>query len=133
MVLISPSAEGLQRLIDTCTDYARLHDVVYNETKTQCMSVLPRSLRGVGNPTIILENHQLEFVNEFPYLGHIITNDRKDNVDIEHRRRKLCAVGNMIARRFAFCNVETKLQLFKSFCYSIYGCSLWVNYTTESL
>lgn len=133
MVLISPSAQGLQKLINTCTDYANAHDVIYNETKTQCMSILPNQLRGVNDPVITLGNHTLDFVNEFPYLGHIITRNQKDSVDIEHRRRKLCALGNMITRRFAFCNLDTKIQLFKSFCYSIYGCSLWANYTCENI
>ena len=45
MVLISPSVQGLQRLINTCSSYANEFDIIYNETKTQCMSVLPRSLR----------------------------------------------------------------------------------------
>ena len=133
MVLISPTACGLQRLINTCTEYANSHDIIYNETKTQCMSILPRNIRGIEDPTIMLENHNLEFVKEFPYLGHIITENMNDNTDIEHRRRKLCAIGNMIVRRFAFCNTDTKLQLFKSFCYTVYGSSLWTNYTVENM
>ncbi|MEO0688570.1 MAG: hypothetical protein AAFY76_26780 [Cyanobacteria bacterium J06649_11] len=81
----------------------------------------------------MLEQHNLEFVNEFPYLGHIISCELKDNSDIEHRRRKLCALGNMITRRYGFCNIDTKILLFQTYCYSIYGCSLWTNYTQEQL
>ena len=133
MVLISPSISGLQRLIDTCCEFAAANDIIYNETKTQCMSILPRALRHLQEPEIKLGDHRLQFVKEFPYLGHIITNDMKDTTDIEHRRRKLCALGNMITRRFAFCNEDTKFTLFRSFCYSIYGCSLWSNHTQEHL
>lgn len=133
MVLISPSVQGLQRLIDTCRQYAEEFDIIYNETKTQCMSLLPRSLKHIAEPQIFLGSHRLEFVHEFPYLGHIITDDLKDTADIEQRRRKLCAAGNMIARRFAFCHRDVKLLLFRSYCYSIYGCSLWTNYTRETM
>ena len=133
MVLISPSAQGLQHLINVCSLYADEHDIIYNESKTQCMSVIPRSFRIKKDPVMHLKNHRLEFVKEFPYLGHIITNDLKDTADIEHRRRKLCSIGNMITRRFAFCHQDTKFLLFRTYCYNIYGCSLWSNYTREAM
>ncbi|XP_064120658.1 uncharacterized protein LOC135225258 [Macrobrachium nipponense] len=113
MVLISPSVHGLQRLIDTCRINAEDFDIIYNETKTQCMSLLPRSLKHIAEPQIFLRNHRLEFVHEFPYLGHISTDYLKDTADIEQRHRKLCATGNMIARRFAFCHRDVKLLLFR--------------------
>ncbi|XP_066946070.1 uncharacterized protein [Macrobrachium rosenbergii] len=133
MFLISPSVQGLQRLIDTCRQYAEEFDILHNETKTQCMSLLPRPLKHIAEPQIFLGIHCLEFVHEFPYLGYTITDYLKDTADIEQRRRKLCATGNMIARRSAFCRRETKLLLFRSYCYSINGCSLWTYYTRESI
>ena len=131
MVLISPTATGLQTLINTCCIFANNHDIIYNETKTQCMAIMPKRLKSIPDPLITLEGHRLQFVNEFPYLGHIISKDLKDNADINNRRRKLCAIGNMITRRFAFCNLSTKLTLFKSYFYSIYACALWSNYNQE--
>ncbi|XP_064079527.1 uncharacterized protein LOC135196616 [Macrobrachium nipponense] len=88
MVLISPSVQGLQRLIDTCRQYAEKFDILYNGTRTQCMSLLPRSLKHIAEPQIFLGNHRLEVAHEFPYLGHIITKDLKDAADMEQRRRK---------------------------------------------
>ena len=35
------------------------------------------------------------------------------------------AVGNMVVRKFSFAPIEAKIQLFKSYCYPIYGCALW--------
>ena len=133
MVLISPSAKGLQRLINTCLAFAEANDIIYNETKTQCMSILPNNFRNIPSPSMFLGHHRLQFVSEFPYLGHILTNDLKDTKDIANRRRKLCAVGNTITRQYGFCNLETKLTIFRAYCYSIYGCSLWTSYSQESL
>ena len=31
----------------------------------------------------------------------------------------------MLIRKFSFAPIEAKIQLFKSYCYSIYGCALW--------
>ena len=132
MVLLSPSLSGLQQLINECATFADANDILYNESKTQCMSVLPRRLRNIPDPVINLKGHRLQFVDEFPYLGQLITKNQKDTNDIERRRRNLCAIGNMITRRFAFCNLDTKLTLFRTYCYSIYGGALWADYTQES-
>ena len=34
-------------------------------------------------------------------------------------------MGNMLVRKFSFAPIEAKIQLFKSYCYPIYGCALW--------
>ena len=34
-------------------------------------------------------------------------------------------MGNMLVRKFSFAPIEAKIQLFKSYCYHIYGCALW--------
>ena len=33
-------------------------------------------------------------------------------------------MGNMLVRKFSFAPIEAKIQLFKSYCYPIYGCAL---------
>ena len=45
MVLISPTALGLQHLLNTCYTYANSHDIIYNENKTQCIAILPKRLK----------------------------------------------------------------------------------------
>ena len=40
----------------------------------------------------------------------------------------LCTVGPVAQRaikKFSFTPIEAKIQLFKSYCYPIYGCALW--------
>lgn len=95
------------------------------------MAMLPRRLRDIPDPVISLNGHPLEFVDEFPYLEHLIKKkeNQKDN-DTDHRQCNLCSVGNMITRRFG---PETKLTLFRTYCYNIYGGALWVDYTQESI
>ncbi|KAG0722901.1 hypothetical protein GWK47_005794 [Chionoecetes opilio] len=41
MVLLAPTADALQDLINVCQVYAAKHDIVYNTTKTECMVVSP--------------------------------------------------------------------------------------------
>ena len=45
--------------------------------------------------------------------------------DIKKQFRRQNAVDNMLVRKFSFAPIEVEIQLFKSCCYSIYGCALW--------
>ena len=54
-----------------------------------------------------------------------MTADCRDDKDIKKQVRRQNAVGNMLVRKFSFAPIEPKIQLFKSYCYPIYGCALW--------
>ena len=53
-----------------------------------------------------------------------MTADCRDE-DIKKQFMRQDAVGNMMVRKFSFAPIEAKIQLFKSYCYPIYGCALW--------
>ncbi|XP_048480375.1 uncharacterized protein LOC125489232 [Plutella xylostella] len=131
MVLLSPSIEGLRRLLDTCARYAEAHGLKYNEKKTEMMvfrsgkgpeRVLPLFLRGA--PVRVVET--------FRYLGHVLTSDLRDDADLERERRALAVRCNMLARRFARCTEQVKVTLFRAYCQSFYTCQLWLNYTKRA-
>ena len=39
----------------------------------------------------------------------------------------------MLVRKFSFAPTEAKIQLFKSYCYPIYGCALWRHFYQNSI
>ena len=61
-----------------------------------------------------------------------MTSDCRDK-DIKKQSRSQNAVGNMLVRKFSFAPIEAKIQLFKSYCYPIYGCALWHNSFQNSI
>ena len=124
MVLLAPTVTALQILLEACRAYAGPHDVVYNTTKTVCMLVRPKQSHGQFPTRVRLGNEELSFVVEFCYLGHIMTADCRDDKDIKKQFRRQNAVGNMLVRKFSFAPIEAKIQLFKSYCYPIFGCAL---------
>ena len=71
-----------------------------------------------------LGDEELSFVEEFRYLGHIMTADCRDDKDIKKQFRRQNAVGNMLVRKFSFAPIEAKIQLFVILL-PIYGCALW--------
>ena len=69
---------------------------------------------------VMLLNEELSFVEEFRYIGHIVTADCWDDKDIKKLFRRKYAGQEVL-----ICTYWGKLQLFKSYCYPIYGCALW--------
>lgn len=62
-----------------------------------------------------------------------MTEDLKDDLDLERERRALAVRSNILmARRFARCSKQVKSTLFKAFCQVFYTGSLWVNYTLKA-
>ena len=53
-----------------------------------------------------------------------MTADCRDDKDIKKQFSRQNAVGNMLVRKFSFAPIEAKIQLFRSYCYPIYGCAL---------
>ncbi|XP_077989324.1 CST complex subunit CTC1-like [Glandiceps talaboti] len=89
MCLISPSIKGLRKLIHLCEQYADDHDIIYNARKSKCVHFKASTKLSVI-PPINLCGNLLEFVSSFNYLGHVFTDDLKDNQDILKQRRALC-------------------------------------------
>lgn len=133
MVLLSASICGLRRLIATCEDYAATHGLVYNIKKSQYMVFEAGGARCPDYvPPICLNSVPLDRVDQFKYLGHIVTADLRDHADLERERRALSKRANMLARRFARCSDGVKITLFRAYCTSMYTCSLWANYSQKS-
>lgn len=131
MVLLSASVCGLTKLLDICEKYADKHGLLYNVSKSECMVFQTRRSCVNDIPPIKLKGCALKRVNVFKYLGHLVTSDLRDNVDIERERRALSVRANMIARRFSRCTKAVKITLFRAFCSSFYTCSLWLDYTQK--
>jgi hypothetical protein len=82
-------------------------------------------------PDVKLYGQPLRVVQQFKYLGHLLTTDLKDDADIERERRALSVRANMIARRFAKSSKEVKISLFRAYCTTLYTSSLWADYTLK--
>jgi len=133
MVLLAPTRSALQELLVICEEFSRPHDIIYNTTKTVCMLMKPDNSRCSYATGVVLNDVPLVYVDEFKYLGHIITSDGRDDRDISKQFRRQNAVGNMLVRKFGFAPKEAKIRLFKSYCYPIYGNSLWRSYYQYSM
>ena len=60
------------------------------------------------------------------HLGHILSSDLSDNLDIIAVKQGMCRKANHMLTIFRPCDPVTKTKLMQSFCLSLYGASLWM-------
>ncbi|XP_022818955.1 uncharacterized protein LOC111351303 [Spodoptera litura] len=134
MVLLGPTVRSLRELLACCESYAQTHGLLYNVAKSEFMVFKASGGKCPDSvPAIRLNGNELNRVYQFKYLGHYVTDDLRDHVDIERERRALAVRCNMLARRFARCSKEVKVTLFKAYCQVFYTCSLWAGYTLRTI
>ena len=88
MVLLAPSIKALQTKIDMCFKFVGEIDLLYHETKTQCMAFWPRSYTQSVSPSVALGTASLKFVVEAVHLGLIISFNLKDDSDVYKKIKK---------------------------------------------
>lgn len=131
IVLLSPTRTGLQMLINRCEQFAVSRNIKFNVHKTACMVFNPRKpykavhLCTSRLPTVTLDGHELKWVSQFKYLGHILASDLSDAQDIRRVKRTLYYGTNMLCARLGYACKDTLIRLFKSYCAHMYGCELW--------
>ena len=130
-VLMAPSPDALQKLIDVSRTFGAKQRLTYNAKKTKCMIINPRHRKPTNNPIFSLNDQPINRVQQEQYLGYIVREDMSDTDTIKHEIRKQYIRGNMIKRKFGSCSEEVKLRLFRSYCSSFYCSHLWSEHNTE--
>ena len=133
MLLLCPSAKGLQTLIDICIKYANGHDIIFNSSKTCCM-LFQSSKNKIKSPSsVYLDGDIISFVNSHKYLGVKLSESSKDNEDVLRQTRSFYIRANMLIRKFAKCSYDVKIKLFNSYCSAMYCSHLWSNVNNQVL
>ena len=99
-------------------DYGLEHDIKFNSAKSNIMIFCCKKFKGIHVPSFELNDNILPGVNQCKYLGHVITDDLKDDNDIARQYKIIYAQGNALIRKFFMCSDHVKCTLFRSFCTS---------------
>jgi exonuclease III len=133
IVLMAPSVKGLQNLVTACYAYGTDFNITFNKQKTVCMIIDNKQTVDCNIPNIKMGGELLKYVTNVKYLGHIISNNLKDNEDIARQVKSVYLKGNTVLRKFKQCNDEVKCKLFKAYCTNFYCSSLWCTFTLKSM
>ena len=108
IVLLSPSAKGMQIIIDNAYTYGCEYDILFNSQKSQLMICDTMKLGYDGN--IMLGEAPLNDTDSYKYMGHIITDNLYDEADLDDKERGLYRRCNALLRTFHFCSDEVKTK-----------------------
>ena len=133
MVLLSPSATGLFLLLHVCGNYGLEHDIRFNPKKSAVIIVRNSFVKDFTFPSFEMNGESIKEVPFVKYLGHVISADMKDDLDIMRQCRQLYAQRNALARRFHMCLDNVKVTIFRSYCSSLYTSQMWWKYKVSSI
>ena len=132
LVIISPSAKGLQRLLDICAAYGQSRDILFNYGNTVCMYTPANSSFYINIPAVFLNVRRLSFTVKYKYLGTLMTHAGSDEANLS-RQRFFYARSNGLSKNVNACSPSVKATLFRTFCSNMYCGHLWHDFRKSAL
>ena len=135
-MLLSPTLDGLQRMINICELYAADHNLTFstnenaNKCKTKCMAILKK---GRNLKTLTLGGHCLPMVNSVRHLGNKIEN-KLDGTrqDMQEKRARFIQKTNELCQEFSFADPITKCKLNSIYNIHFTGSPIWGLFCREA-
>ena len=94
IVLLIPSATGLSLLLHVCGKYGLEHDIRFNSKKSAVIIFRNSFVKDFSYPSFVMNGESIKEVPFVKYLGHVISADMKDDLDIMRHCRQLYAQGS---------------------------------------
>ena len=114
----------LRTMLNICSSFAVSHKLEFNSMKTQVMCFHCPSVHQI-TADIYLNNIKLSFVSHVKHLGHILSSNLDDTLDIQKAVKDLNYKANNLLCTFHSLDPLIKTFLFRSYCLCLYGCCLW--------
>ena len=82
LVLVSETAKGLQTLLNNLESYCRKWHLIINSQKSKAMIFQPKLNKDVNKMKFSIEGNDIEIVNSYKYLGHVLCNSKNIHKDM---------------------------------------------------
>ena len=129
LVLLPSSTHRMQKLLNECRKYASKYGMKFIENKSVLLNSKWCRFKAHPSAKLYLNGSLMITDMLYTYLGHIVNNNLNDNKDIERQLRNFYGESNMLFRTFVSCSYAVQLQLFMSYCGSMYTAFLWCDFT----
>jgi len=116
-----------------CEKFGKDHSIRFNPDKTQLICFRKWGLPSSTSVKITFAGKQLTSLQSVKRLGQLLTDDLRDNVDIQAKSTDLIRKANSILVRFGICTPYVLCYLIRSYCTSFHGCSTWSLVSWSSL
>ena len=126
IILMAPSANGLQKLVGTFGESIKQIKLRVNGDKSKYM-VFKHNRKLDINSSIYLNEELLERVYVYKYLGIMLKDDLSNGSDVERVMSNFLTQFNALYHKFNFASQNVLNFLFKTYSSSFYGIELWYN------
>ena len=127
MALISPSLQGLQKLLSATESYCKKWDIMLNAKKSKNMSFGKQQHLA----TLTLDNKPIEWVQSWSYLGVTLKAHKEFNCCIDSKIKSFYRAANAILRIEGRSDEIVMLRLLEAQCVSILTYAVEVLYVAN--
>ena len=132
LILMAPSRDVLQRMIQVCEVYASEHNLVFStdpvpsKSKSKCMYFCGRLGGRVKYPAPLqLAGKDLPWVETADHLGHTLHQLTSMDKDCQRARGRFISKSTEIRDQLSFAHPEHKMRAVQVMCTDAYGSTLW--------
>ena len=132
LILLAPSRDVLQRMIEVCEAYASEHNLVFStdpepaKSKSKCMYFCGRLGGRVRYPAPLqLDGKSLPWVETADHLGHTLHQLTSMDKDCQRARGRFISKSIEIRDQLSFAHPEHKMKAVQALCSDAYGSMLW--------
>ena len=131
LLLLSPTRDGMQIMIDTCERFARRVNLQFStdpdpsKSKSKCIFVCGISKRRQKPAPLTLNGKQLPWVESALHLGHVLHESGTMEQDMKAKRASFIADSTECRESFGFASPCEILRAVKVYVGSHYSSNLW--------
>jgi hypothetical protein len=108
----------MRHMLQVCDEYTAQYKFIFNATKSKCLCCHPVRTPKNGRNSVpcrsfYIGSQAIEFVEKWPHLGHIITNECDDADDILAKKLNFIGQANKVLYNFRTVDSVTKTKLFQ--------------------
>jgi len=103
MCLFCSHVRGLQSILDACQAYAETHGIIFNCSKTVCVTFKAKRAKSTVIPLLTLGGQSVKSVTHYKYLGIVPDTELSDEKDIQRQLRYQYCAANKLRASFSQC------------------------------
>ena len=123
LTILAPCPDALRKMLAHCEEFAESHGIRFNASKTQLICF--RRTSQPDRSRFWFCGQLLPSVDSVLHLGNTLQYDLSDKLDVQRKSMAFIRQANSILHCFRAADPPTKMRLFRAYCLSLYGCSLW--------
>ncbi len=124
VIVLAPSLQSLNQLLNICCSYALEYNVKFNPTKSKLIMYTCNNNNNVlFNPRVEFMGGVIDVVQHDKHLGNLIGHLSQNDI-VSRMTNDFLSRVNMVKFHFKYIPTDTMYFLFKTYCMPLYGCQL---------